>query len=74
MEYVFKTPVQTGDHLYARYDTGLEELTITEVGSRGCFVSNFAPPEDDFGDYIEYDRIGVEWFLTREAALAAYNE
>ena len=65
MEYIFKTPVQIGDHLYARCDT--------EVGSRGCFVSAFSPAEDDLGDYIEYDRIGKEWFLTREAAMAAYE-
>lgn len=75
MKYTFETPVQIGDHVYAPADElGVEEMTVTEVASKGLFVSEYDPPEDDFGLYFPYDEEGDTWFLTKEEAIQAYEE
>ena len=66
---VFYAPVRIGQKIYVPYedDDGgeeeiVEELTITEVGSKGCFVSDYDPPEDDLGTYYPYCDLGRTWF------------
>ena len=56
MKYTFQAPVQIGDHVYVIvHDDGetiIDELTVTEVASRGVYVSSYDPPEDDLGWYL----------------------
>lgn len=65
---VFYAPVRIGQKIYVPWGFAIEEeeivdeLTITEVGSRGCFVSDHNPPEDDFGTYYPYRDLGRTWF------------
>lgn len=72
--YTYTAPVRIGDKLYALIDYDdmqvVEELTVTEVGVKGCFVSGIVPPRGDFGDYIEYGDIGKMFFLSRGEVLA----
>lgn len=75
MKYVFSSPVRIGNHVYVPVDeTGVDKLTVTEVASKGIFVSEFDPPEDDLGMYLPYEDEGDTWFLTEEEAMAAYDE
>lgn len=75
MKYVFSSPVRIGNHVYVPVDeTGVDKLTVTEVASKGIFVSEFDQPEDDFGMYLPYEDEGDTWFLTEEEAIAAYEE
>ena len=73
MKYVFSAPVRIGDTIYELSEDGPEGLTVTEVGSKGCFVSEFDPPEQDFGMYFPYEDEGEEWFLDGEEAQKAYE-
>lgn len=73
MKYVFSAPVRIGDTIYALSEDGPEGLTVTEVGSKGCFVSEFDPPEQDLGWYFPYEDEGTEWFLNKEEAQKAYE-
>lgn len=66
-KHVFYAPVEIGQKIYVPYEDddgedGLIAVTVTEVGSKGCFVSNHNPPEDDFGDYYPYRDLGRTWF------------
>ena len=66
-KHVFYAPVKIGQKIYVLFeDEGgtevMDELTITEVGSKGCFVSDFDPPEDDLGTYFPYRDLGCTWF------------
>lgn len=75
MKYVFSSPVRIGGHVYVPAgEMVVDKLTVTEVASKGIFVSEFDPPEDDFGMYLPYEDEGDTWFLTEEEAMAAYEE
>ena len=47
-KHVFYAPVEIGQKIYVPWDGEeeeiVDELTITEVGSKGCFVSDYDPP------------------------------
>lgn len=74
---VHPMPCKIGDKVYTvlyDYDTDehiVEELTVTEVGINGLFVSAFLVASDDFGDYLPYSDLGDEWFFGKEDAEAA---
>ena len=66
-KHVFYSPVKIGQKIYVPYedDEGADEfigVTVTAVGSKGCFVSAFDPPEDDLGIYYPYRDLGRTWF------------
>lgn len=65
-KHVFYAPVEIGQKIYVPWDDkeeeGVDEFTITEVGSKGCFVSDYDPAEDDLGDYYPYCDLGRTWF------------
>lgn len=71
---VHPMPCKIGDKVYAVLDDDeidyciVEELTVTEVGINGIFVSTvwFAP--HDLGDYLPYAELGDEWFMCMEDA------
>lgn len=71
---VHPMPCKIGDKVYTvLYDDGtdthvVDELTVTEVGINGIFVSTvwFAP--HDLGDYLPYAELGEEWYLGKEDA------
>ena len=71
---VHPMPCKIGDKVYAvLYDDEtdqhiVDELTVTEVGINGIFVSGFCFRADDFGDYLLYAELGEEWFLGKEDA------
>lgn len=73
---VHPMPCKIGDKVYTvlyDYVTDehiVEELTVTEVGINGLFVSAFRVASDDFGDYLPYAVLGDEWFLGKEDAEA----
>lgn len=66
--HVFYAPVRIGQKIYVPLECDgeeekiVDELTITEVGSKGCFVSDYNPPEDDLGTYFPYRDLGRTWF------------
>ena len=61
-----------GDKVYSVEDCDgehfIEELSVTEVGTRYIFCSACVPAGDDIDNEIPIDRIGRDLFLTREAA------
>lgn len=65
---VFYSPVRIGQKIYVPLECDgeegeiVDELTITEVGSKGCFVSDCDPTEDDLGTYFPYRDLGRTWF------------
>lgn len=71
---VHPVPCKIGDKVYTVLDDNeneyciVEELTVTEVGINGIFVSTvwFAP--HDLGDYLPYAALGDEWYLSKEDA------
>lgn len=71
---VHPMPCKIGDKVYTvLYDDDtdthvVDELTVTEVGINGIFVSTvwFAP--HDLGDYLPYSELGDEWYLSKEDA------
>jgi hypothetical protein len=71
---VHPVPCKIGDKVYSvLYDDEtdqhiVEELTVTEVGINGIFVSAFCFAADDFGDYLPYADLGDEWYLGKEDA------
>ena len=73
---VHPMPCKIGDKVYTvLYDDEtdqhiVDELTVTEVGINGIFVSTvwFAP--HDLGDYLPYAELGDEWYLGKEDAEA----
>lgn len=46
----------------------VSEKTVTDIGARGFWISARVPAEDDHGDLINWDRVGVDIFFTREEA------
>lgn len=48
----------------------VDELTVTEVGINGIFVSAARVAGDDYGEYLHYAALGDEWFLGKEDAEA----
>lgn len=60
--HLFYAPVRIGQKIYVPIEMDgkpyVDELTITEVGSKGCFVSSYAPPKEDLGDYYPYCDLG----------------
>ena len=73
---VHPMPCKIGDKVYTvLYDDVtdeniVEELTVTEVGINGIFVSAARVAGDDYGDYLPYYDLGDEWFLGKEDAEA----
>lgn len=73
---VHSMPCKIGDKVYTvLYDDVtdehiVEELTVTEVGINGIFVSAARVAADDFGDYLPYAALGDEWFFGKEDAEA----
>lgn len=73
---VHPMPCKIGDKVYTVfYDDEIEqhivdELTVSEVGINGIFVSAFYFLADDFGDYLPYTDLGDEWFFKRDDAEA----
>lgn len=71
---VHPMPCKIGDKVYTVfYDVEIErhivdELTVSEVGINGIFVSAFYFLADDFGDYLPYAELGEEWYLGKEDA------
>lgn len=71
---VHPMPCKIGDKVYTvLYDDEIEqhivdELTVSEVGINGIFVSTFYFLADDFGDYLPYAKLGEEWYLGKEDA------
>jgi hypothetical protein len=67
-------PCKIGDKVYTVvYDDVTDEyiadeLTVTEVGINGIFVSALCFAADDFGDYLTYADLGDEWYLGKEDA------
>ena len=52
----------------------ISEEHVTDVSARGIWLSAFAPPKDDHGNFIPWEQIGVDVFTTREEAEAALEE
>lgn len=70
---VHTIPCKIGDKVYTVLyddDSGyiVDELTVTEVGINGLFVSAAWTAGDDFGDYLPYAELGDEWYLGKEDA------
>lgn len=69
---VFYSPVKIGQKIYVRLEIDgeivVDELTVTEVASKGCFVSSYDPPEEDLGDYFPYRDLGRTWTTQKELA------
>ena len=51
----------------------VSEETVTDIGARGFWISARVPAEDDHGDFISWNRVGVDIFFTREEAEAVVN-
>lgn len=49
----------------------IEENKVNEAGVNGFFVSDFAPPLNDIGEYLLYEELGETVFLTVKAAQVA---
>lgn len=62
----FAPPVKVGDKIYvAIWDFLIDEWyiadeTVTEVGSRGCFVSGYRPARDDIDSFFPWENFGVQ--------------
>lgn len=73
---VHPMPCKIGDKVYTvLYDDVtdehiVEELTVTEVGINGIFVSAYRVAGYDYGDYLPYSDLGDEWFFGKEDAEA----
>ena len=48
--------------------------TVTEVGSRGFWLSAYDPPRDDMSDFIDWSELGKTVFLSRQEAERAMKE
>lgn len=71
---VHPMPCKIGDKVYTvLFDDVtdehiVDELTVTEVGINGIFVSACCFSADDYGDYLPYADLGEEWYLGKEDA------
>ena len=74
---VIVPPCNVGDTVYMLLPGDLEryisEEKVTEVCSKGFYISDFFPPKDDMGSYISYEQIGKTVFLTWEEADRGLN-
>lgn len=69
--------VSIGQKVYALLDEDFSDIieervgecTVTEVGSRGFWVSSFVPPQDDMGEFFAWEKVGEEVFFSAEEAL-----
>ena len=64
---------KVGDKLYEALQDEeegafIEELTVTEVGTKAVFYSSYYPPQDDIRSYVLISEIDKTVFLTREEA------
>ena len=64
---------KVGDKLYEALQDEeegafIEELTVTEVGTKAVFYSSYYPPQDDIRSYVLISEIGKTVFPTREEA------
>lgn len=50
------------------------ECTVTEVGSRGFWVSGSDPAEDDMSDFTPWDELGKTAFFSRSDAEKEYRK
>ena len=80
-EGVIVTPCKVGDTAWRvledkRAEGGwfISEEHVTDVSARGIWLSAFAPPKDDHGNFIPWEQVGVDTFTTREEAEAALAE
>jgi hypothetical protein len=75
---VIVPPCKVGDTVYmviaGDFDLFISKEKVTEVGSKGFHISDFFPPKDDIGDFISYESIGKNVFLTYEEADKAIEE
>lgn len=73
---VIVPPCKVGDTVYFILEDKMVEggfyvtpaHTVTEVGSKGFWLSSFVPAEDDMSDFYLWEEIGKTVFLTREEA------
>ena len=49
------------------------ECTVTDIGLRGFWISAFAVPQNDHGDFVAWNRVEDDVFFTREEAEAVAN-
>ncbi len=78
---VIVLPCKVGDTVWCVIEDTLaeggwfiSEEHVTDVSIRGIWLSQFAPPEDDHGNLIPWEQVGINTFLTREEAEAALAE
>lgn len=79
---VIVPPCKVGDTVYFILEDEMVEggfyvtpaHTVTEVGSKGFWLSSFVPAEDDMSDFNLWEEIGKTVFLTREEAEKALAE
>lgn len=48
----------------------IDDEVVTEVGSRGFFISGNRPAEEDMSIFVSWEEIGKEVFLSRNEAMA----
>lgn len=78
---VIVTPCKVGDVVWcvledhpSEGDWFISEEHVTDVSARGIWLSAFAPPKDDHGNFIPWEQVGVDIFTTHEEAEAALAE
>lgn len=75
-------PADVGQTVYILLDDyGMEDdedpisaEPITEVSTRGFWLSGFVGDPDDMTTFVPWERVGVDVFFTREAAERAWKE
>lgn len=78
---VIAPTVRIGQKVYTLLDQEIwddddliaEEL-VSEVGSRGFWISSCYPPQNDMGFFFCWDKIGKEVFLSRDEAEKALKK
>lgn len=75
---VIAPPCKVGDVLYYLADFGdelfIDEIRVTEVGTKRIFASAYKDDEDDIQDVYFYSDLGESLFFTREEAERARAE
>lgn len=75
---VIVPPAKVGQTVYFLLECDdewcLSEDTVTEVCSRGFYVSAFSPPQSDHGHFTEYGELGGTVFTDKAAAELALKE
>lgn len=70
---VHPMPCKIGDKVYGLKHDFLhvvDEMTVTEVGINGLFASEESAPKAAKSRYLPYDKLGDEWFMSKEDAEA----